>query len=234
MVAGPAPLFTLLNTPFTDLNGPAAAGGVQPSVNGADATATAQGREIRGEGSTMKTKFVASLGLAGALMVGSLGMAAAQVPAAGDTGDQAAQTPRHGKGGHHGGRFGKRGAHRGGGFFGAELGITDEQRAQIRAIMEAERTKNATLHQQLADNHRAMREATKAGRFDEAQIRTLAQQRAALQTEMTVARARIQSSIFNTVLTAEQKSKLEQLEAERATKRAERKERRGERRNGQN
>ena len=181
----------------------------------------------------MKTKFVASLGLAGALMVGSLGMASAQGPAAGDTGDQAAETPRHGKFGRHGGRFGKHGGHRGG-FFGAQLGITDEQRTQIRTIMEAERAKNATMRQQLADNHAAMREATKAGRFDEAQVRTLAQQRAALETELTVARARIHSTIFNTVLTAEQKAKLEQLEAERATKRAERMERRSERRSGQN
>ena len=93
--------------------------------------------------------------------------------------------------------------------------------------MEAEHAKNATLHQQLADNHKAMREATKAGRFDESQVRTLAQQRAARHTEMTVARARVQSSIFNTVLTAEQKAKLEQMQAERAAKRAERKQRKG-------
>jgi protein CpxP len=185
----------------------------------------------------MKTKFITSLGLAGALMVGSLGMASAQVPATGDSGDQSTDSARHGKFGRHGKGMGKQGfgrrGHRGG-FFGAELGITDEQRTQIRAIMEAEHAKNATLHQQLADNHRAMREATKAGRFDEAQVRTLAQQRAALQTEMTVARARIQAAIFNTVLTAEQKAKLEQLEAERATKRAERKERWGGGRKGQN
>ena len=182
----------------------------------------------------MKTKFITTLGLAGALMVGSLGVAVAQVPATGDSGDQAADSPRRGKFGRHGGHgFGKRG-HRGGGLFGAELGITDEQRAQIKAIMEAEHAKNATLHQQLADNHKAMREATKAGAFDEAQIRTLAQQRAALQTEMTVTRARIQASIFNTVLTAEQKAKLTQLEAERSAKRAERKAKFGEGRKGQN
>ena len=182
----------------------------------------------------MKTNFITSLGLAGALMVGSLGVAVAQVPAAGDSSDQTASSPRGGKFGRHGKHgFGKRG-HRGGGFFGAELGMTDEQRTQIRSIMEAEHAKNATLHQQLADNHRAMREATKSGRFDEAQVRALAQQSAALHTEMTVARAWVQASIFNTVLTAEQKAKLTQLEAERSAKRAERKAKFGEGRKGQN
>lgn len=233
MVAGPTPLFTLLNTPFTDLNGPTAASGVQQRVRGTAAMATVPEREYLRRMIYMKTNFMTSLGLAGALMFGSLGMAAAQAPATGDSGDQTAGSPRHGKFGRHGKQgFGKRG-HRGG-VFGDKLGITDEQRTQIRSIMEAEYAKNATLHQQLADNRQAMKEATKAGRFDEAQVRTLAQQRAALQTEMTVARARIQASIFNTVLTTEQKAKLEQREAERATKRAERKERRGEGRNGQN
>ena len=175
----------------------------------------------------MNSKFVTTLGLAGALMIGTFGVASAQAPAAGDTGDQATEMKGHGKFGRHGRGFGKRGHH--GGMFGARLDLTDEQRTQIRSIMEAERAKNATLHQQIADNHRATREATKAGRFDEAQIRQLATQRAAMMTEMMVARARVQSTIYNTVLTAEQKTRLEQWEAERATRRAERKERRGDR-----
>jgi Spy/CpxP family protein refolding chaperone len=176
----------------------------------------------------MKSKFVTSFGLAGLLLAGSLATTAiAQVPAAGDGKDQATERPERGRFGRHGARFGKHGR---GGMFGRGLDLTDEQRTQVRTIVEGERAKTATLREQLAANHTATREATKAGRFDEAQIRALAQERANIMTELAVSRARIQASIYNSVLTADQKAKLEQMSTERSTKRAERKERREQRR----
>jgi Spy/CpxP family protein refolding chaperone len=102
------------------------------------------------------------------------------------------------------------------------LDVTDEQKAQIRSIMEAEKSKNEPLRQQLAENHRAMREATKAGRFDEAQVRSLAQQAQAAKVELAVSRARVQSTIYTTVLTQEQRAKLDEFAAKRETRRAER------------
>jgi protein CpxP len=168
----------------------------------------------------MKSRFVTTLGLAGALFAGSIA-AIAQVP----EGDTASDTPtvskqrkgkwhgRKGFKGHGGNRFG---------HFGRHLDVTDAQRAQIRTIMEAERAKNATLRQQLSENRRAMREATKAGRFDEAQVRALAQQAEAARVELAVSRARVQSTIYTTVLTQEQRTKIEEMAAKREARRAER------------
>ena len=58
---------------------------------------------------------------------------------------------------------------------------------------------------------------------------TIAQQQAALRVEMTVSRARIQSTIYNTVLTAEQRTKLSEQAANRAAKRDEWRTKRAER-----
>jgi periplasmic protein CpxP/Spy len=165
----------------------------------------------------MKPKFVTTLGLAGALLAGSI--AAVAQESAKDSSEKPAVT-RHGKGNwSHGRGFKGRGGHFG--HFGAQLGLTEEQKTQIRSIMEAERAKNAPLRQQLADNHKAMREATKAGKFDEATVRSLAQQAEAAKVELAVSRARVQSTIYTTVFTAEQRAKADEFAAKRESWRAE-------------
>jgi periplasmic protein CpxP/Spy len=169
----------------------------------------------------MKPRFVTTLGLAGALLAGSIA-AVAQVPS-GETAGDAPAARHHDKGRRHHGK-GKGFAGRGGrfGHFGRDLGLTDAQKAQIKTIVEAERTKNASLHRQLRDNHRAMREASKAGQFDEAKVRELAQQTQAAKVELAVSRARIQSTIYNTVFTPEQRTKVDEFAAKRDARRAER------------
>jgi Spy/CpxP family protein refolding chaperone len=166
-----------------------------------------------------KPRFVTTLGLAGALLAGSIAVVA-QVPSETAPTDAPARA-HHGKGNwHHGKGFGK-GRARHGGQFGRALDLTEEQRAKVRSIMEAERAKNAPLRQQLAENHRALQAATKAGSFDEAQVRTLAQQAEAARVELAVSRARVQSAIYTTVLTQEQRAKLDEFAAKRQARRAE-------------
>ena len=177
----------------------------------------------------MKSKFVTTLGLAGALLAGTFTTAAlAQEPVQGGQ-DGLAVTERHGRkwGGHKG--FGKRGGHKGFGF-GRAIDLTDEQKTQIRSIMQSSREANAGVRQQLAELRTQMHEVTKAAQFDEARFRQLAQQQAALTTEMKVSRARTMSTIHNTVLTAEQRAKLDEMAAKRAEKRTERKAKRAEKR----
>jgi Spy/CpxP family protein refolding chaperone len=172
---------------------------------------------------TMKSRFVTTLGLAGVLAAGSLA-AFAQTTPQGDAPQGEAQVERaHGK---RGGWHGKRAHGKRGGFFGRGLELTDAQREQVKAITEAERAKNAALHQQIAENRQALREATKSGSFDEAQVRAIAEKGAALQAELTVSRVRVQSAIYNTVLTAEQKAKLDEMSAKRAERRADRRQNR--------
>jgi periplasmic protein CpxP/Spy len=165
----------------------------------------------------MKPKFVTTLGLAGALLAGSIAAVAQETSK--DSSEKPAVT-RHGKGDwHHGRGFKGRGGR--GGHFGAQLNLTEEQKTQIKSIMEAERAKNAPMRQQLADNHKAMREATKAGKFDEATVRSLAQQAEAAKVELAVSRARVQSQIYTTVFTAEQRAKADEFAAKRESWRGE-------------
>ena len=170
----------------------------------------------------MKSKFITTVGLAGALAVGSMTAVFAQSPEG--------QAPE-GKAGMHKMHRGFKGhgmrAKRGGAWRGLDL--TDAQKEQIRSIMQAEHAKMQSSRQQAGELRKALQEATKAGSFDEAQVRSIAQQQAALRVEMTVSRARIQSTIYNTVLTAEQRTKLSEQAANRAAKRDEWRAKRAER-----
>ena len=177
----------------------------------------------------MKSKFATTLGLAGVLLAGTFTTAAlAQDPVQSGQ-DGAASVEKHGRkwGGRKG--FGKRGGHMGFGF-GRGIELTDAQKTQMRSIMESSREANAAVHQQLAELRRQSREAMKASQFDEARFRQLAQQEAALSVEMKVSRARTMSTIYNTVLTAEQRAKVDEMAAKRAEKRSERQQKRGEKR----
>lgn len=160
----------------------------------------------------MKRSIVTTLSLAGLLAAGTVTGVVAQTSSTGaPDGQTAGRQWKHD--GH--GRRGMRGGH---GMFGRQLGLTDEQKTQIQALRQAEQEKHATLRQQLQENHLAMREATKGGAFDEAQVRAIAEKNAAIQVELTVSRARLHSTIYNTVLTAEQRAKVDEM----ATKRADR------------
>jgi Spy/CpxP family protein refolding chaperone len=107
-------------------------------------------------------------------------------------------------------------------FFGARLlgrmarflELTDTQKTEIKSIIQAEKPTIEPIVRQIAQNRKDMREATKNGTFDEAQVRTLANQRAQALSELIVARERLKTKIYN-ILTSEQKDKLEQLKERR-------------------
>jgi protein CpxP len=66
--------------------------------------------------------------------------------------------------------------------------------------------------QQMHQSHAAMRALETAGTFDEAKTRAVATQNAQTMIELQVQHARIKSEMMQ-VLTADQKTKLQQLEA---------------------
>lgn len=110
-----------------------------------------------------------------------------------------------GQDGRHGfGKHGKRGG--GHGFFLRGLDLTDEQKAQVKQIMEASREKNKGVFEQLKANRQKLNEVTANGAFDEAQVTAIANSQAALQAQMIVEKERTKSQIF-AVLTDEQKAK---------------------------
>ena len=132
---------------------------------------------------------------------------------------------RHHRGfgaGHHGGPGGHI-AH-----LAEKLDLTEEQRTEIRGLMEAQRDANAEQRQALRTAKQALREAVHAETFNEGAIRQASADVAALEVEQAVDRAELYQSIRQ-VLTPAQLEELEQLKAQRAERRAERRERRSQR-----
>jgi Spy/CpxP family protein refolding chaperone len=97
------------------------------------------------------------------------------------------------------------------GFIAHKLGLSDAQKTQIQSLIQAERPNFEPLVKQLAANHQQMLVATRGGSFDEAQVRTLANQQAQTLAELMVVRERLIAKAYNTVLTPDQKTKADTL-----------------------
>lgn len=122
--------------------------------------------------------------------------------AAGLTGTVLARGPGTGKG------FGRHG----GGMLNhmvKELNLTDAQQAQVKTIMQSEKTKIQPLMQQMRQNEQA-ENASITGAFDENQARAFAAKQTQLMSDMIVEKERTKSQIY-AVLTPEQRQKALQL-----------------------
>ncbi|MEJ2032803.1 MAG: Spy/CpxP family protein refolding chaperone [Deltaproteobacteria bacterium] len=84
------------------------------------------------------------------------------------------------------------------------LGLSDEQQQQIKQIRQEERGKMKPLVLSLREKRQQLRTAASSETFNEKQIRALAQEEAATQTELEIIRARMHHRI-QTVLTPEQR-----------------------------
>jgi len=111
---------------------------------------------------------------------------------------------------HDGGFFGEHML----GFFADVLDLSDAQQAQIKQIMESTRPTIEPLFRQEMQNKKAMMQLITGGNFDEAKAQSLAQQCATVHAQIEVAHARAASQAFQ-VLTAEQKTKLNEFMARR-------------------
>jgi len=95
-----------------------------------------------------------------------------------------------------------------------QLDLTSAQQEEVKAIWTKEKPTLQPLMQQLRQNHTAMSALEASGPFDEAKTRALATQNAQTMIELQVEHARIKSEIMQ-ILTADQKAKLAQMEANR-------------------
>ena len=95
-----------------------------------------------------------------------------------------------------------------------QLDLTSAQQDQVKAIWAKEKPSLQPLMQQLRQNHSAMSALEASGPFDEAKTRALVTQNSQTMIELQVEHARIKSEIMQ-ILTADQKAKLAQLEANR-------------------
>jgi Spy/CpxP family protein refolding chaperone len=97
------------------------------------------------------------------------------------------------------------------GFFGKALNLTDDQKTQMKAIMQKEHPAMKPLMQQAHQIDQQLRQYVE-GTYDEAKVRALAAQKSQVETELTVAHTRIHNQMYQ-LLTADQQSKLKELEA---------------------
>lgn len=121
----------------------------------------------------------------------------------------------------HRGAFGRGWRH---GMEFRQLGLTAEQRAQMKSIREQHQAEFRALGEKLRAAHQAQRNAIEAVPADEATVRATSAEVATVQGEFAVLRARVHTELYQ-VLTPEQQAKAKELRAEREKRRAERAER---------
>jgi periplasmic protein CpxP/Spy len=153
-----------------------------------------------------------------------LGLAAATAVLAGVAGvyataqDQNTNQPQRPFMGRRGGHLGPGGPMMG--FLprlGRELQLTDSQRDQVRAIGLSHRDEWKALADRARTAHEALMAAVTADGVDETLIRAKSADVAAVDADMAVARARAHAE-FVQILTADQKTKLKELQTQMKTR----------------
>jgi Spy/CpxP family protein refolding chaperone len=99
------------------------------------------------------------------------------------------------------------------GFWAKELNLTDEQKTQVKTIMQKEHATMKPLFQQSHQIELQMRQSAEGTTYDEAKVRTLATQKATVEAELDVQKTRIHNELFQ-ILTPDQQSKMKELEAQ--------------------
>lgn len=92
------------------------------------------------------------------------------------------------------------------------LGLTEEQKTQIKQITEAEKQKVQPIFESLKENRQQMEALTADGNFDEAKIKQLADEQGNLSSLLIVEKERTKSQIYQ-ILTVEQREKAKAMKA---------------------
>ena len=128
------------------------------------------------------------------------------------------------RGGHRG--FGKGQMGRGGMFH--NLNLTEHQKARMKQIRESFGGRTKSLRQQLRAKHQELRQAEQGGTFNEALATQVLSQEATLKARLMGEQFKLRQEMLS-VLTAEQRTQLEQQREQRKARRAQFKANRGER-----
>lgn len=96
-------------------------------------------------------------------------------------------------------------------FMAEKLNLTDDQKTQMKAVLQKEHPTMKPLHQQEHQIDMQLREFVE-GNFDQAKVAALAAQKAQIQAAITVQETRIHNEMYQ-LLTADQKAQLKQMEA---------------------
>jgi Spy/CpxP family protein refolding chaperone len=96
-------------------------------------------------------------------------------------------------------------------FLAAKLNLTDDQKTQMKALMQKERPTMQPLHQQERQIDQQLRQYVE-GNFDQAKVAALAGQKAQIQAQLTVEETKVHNQLYQ-LLTDDQKTQLKQMEA---------------------
>jgi len=135
---------------------------------------------------------------------------------------QSTDQPGGGKGERHG-HWGGRGE-RGGMMGFSKLDLTDAQKAQLKQIRESHRQDTAPIMEQIRAKRQEIRQANEGGTVNEALVAQKLAEIAPLEAKLMSAQARIRQEMLS-VLTPEQKAKLDQLREQFKSRSGERRER---------
>jgi len=105
------------------------------------------------------------------------------------------------------------------------LDLSDDQKADIKVIMQELKAEERQLTKEMKLGHEQLKELIKAESFDEEAVAALADQEGALTAERLIVTSRALSEIYGQ-LTDEQRAELENMATERAARRAEKRGRR--------
>jgi Spy/CpxP family protein refolding chaperone len=98
-------------------------------------------------------------------------------------------------------------------MFGAQLGLTDAQKDQVKNIAESHKAEWKAIADRARAAHEALEDAVTAGVIDDGLIRQRSAEVGAVEADMAVARAHAFAEVVQ-ILTADQKAQLKTLQAE--------------------
>ena len=114
----------------------------------------------------------------------------------------------------HGHEFGMHGEMMG--FFAKQLNLTDDQKAQMQAVMQKQHPAMKPLFEQQHQIDLQLRQYVE-GTFDQTKVQALATQKAQVEAQITVQQTRIHNQLYQ-MLTADQQTKVKELEAQHETR----------------
>ena len=92
-----------------------------------------------------------------------------------------------------------------------QLDLNQAQRKQIGSIWDAEKPAITSLVAEFANEDKQMDQATAGGAADESKMDEIAAREGSTVSKLLVERARLESKIYGTVLTPEQRTKADKL-----------------------
>ncbi|MGB7600170.1 MAG: Spy/CpxP family protein refolding chaperone [Candidatus Sulfotelmatobacter sp.] len=101
-------------------------------------------------------------------------------------------------------------------FYAKYLGVTDEQKTQMKATLQKERPTVQPLMQQLHQLDQQLKQYEE-GAYDAAKVQALVSQQAQTLVQLKIEQTRVHSELYQ-MLTPDQQSKLKEFEANRAAR----------------